>query len=180
MLFHLSVIFRNLIDFIGWSITSDNFFNHSHRDWMDGPMSNMDPDVVGNEVGNVWRSLYKLEKGFENVPFAKKIASKVKTRVEEFREHMPLVQTLFNPGLRDRHWDQISESIGFPLKPDDEMCLSKLVDMNLESHIAKFESISEAASKEYSLEKAMEKMKTEWEPVRKSLNWFSRLDIVIE
>ena len=44
---------------------------------MDGPMGNMDPDVVGNEVGNVWRSLYKLEKGFENVPAAKKIASKV-------------------------------------------------------------------------------------------------------
>ncbi len=41
----------------------------------------------------------------------------------------------------------------------------QLVDMNIESFIPKFEGISEAASKEYSLEKAMEKMKQEWEPV---------------
>ena len=79
---------------------------------------------------------------------------------------MPLVQTLFNPGLRDRHWEKISDIAGFPLKPDEDMCLSKLLDFNLEAHIAKFEGISEAASKEYSLEKAMEKMKIEWDPVR--------------
>lgn len=78
---------------------------------------------------------------------------------------MPLIQTLFNPGLRDRHWDQISEIVGYTIKPDDSYCLSKLVDMNLEPYVTKFEGISEAASKEYSLEKAMEKMKSEWAPV---------------
>ena len=75
------------------------------------------------------------------------------------------MQTLFNPGLRERHWEQISEIVGYPLKPDEDMCLSKLVDMNLDNYITRFESISESASKEYSLEKAMEKMKAEWEPV---------------
>ena len=40
-------------------------------------MDAVNPDVVDNEVGNIWRQLYKLEKGFENVPAAKKIATKV-------------------------------------------------------------------------------------------------------
>lgn len=40
-------------------------------------MSGVNPDVVDSEVGNIWRQLYKLEKGFENVPAAKKIATKV-------------------------------------------------------------------------------------------------------
>lgn len=78
---------------------------------------------------------------------------------------MPLVQTLFNPGLRERHWEQISEIVGFMLKPDETFSLSKLVDMNLEPFVTSFEGISESASKEFSLEKAMEKMKADWAPV---------------
>ena len=56
------------------------------------------------------------------------------------------------------------------MKPDDSYCLSRFVDMNLDQYIPKFESISEAASKEYSLEKAMEKMKSEWAPVCRFLD----------
>ena len=83
---------------------------------------------------------------------------------------MPLVQTLFNPGLRERHWDKISEIVGFSVRPDESSCLSKFVDMNLEPYIPKFESISEAASKEYALEKALEGMKKEWAPVSARLS----------
>ena len=44
-------------------------------------MSGVNPDVVEQEVGNFWRSLYKLEKQFESVATAKKIAQKVSTTV---------------------------------------------------------------------------------------------------
>lgn len=91
-----------------------------------------------------------------------------KTRVEEFKEHLPLVATLFNKGLRQRHWEQISEIVGFPLKATDDMYLSKMIDMGLDQYVAKFESISEAASKEFALEKALNKMKDEWAPVSRS------------
>ena len=57
------------------------------------------------------------------------------------------------------------------MRADEDMCLSKLVDMNLDAYIPKFESVSEAATKEFSLEKAMEKMKKEWEPVSVRRVW---------
>ena len=44
---------------------------------MEGPLGVVDPDHVEQETGNFWRSLYKSEKQFNEVPTAQKIAMKV-------------------------------------------------------------------------------------------------------
>lgn len=44
---------------------------------MEGPLGVVDPDYVEQETGNFWRSLYKSEKQFNEVPSAQKIAKKV-------------------------------------------------------------------------------------------------------
>lgn len=47
-------------------------------DWMESPMmGGANPDGVDAEVGNYWRTLYKLEKNFDSIPTAKRIAGKV-------------------------------------------------------------------------------------------------------
>jgi dynein heavy chain len=52
--------------------------------------------------------------------------------------------------------------VGFDLTPDEDTTLAKLLDMDLQTHLEQLELVSEAASKEFSLEKAMAKMKEEW------------------
>ena len=44
---------------------------------MDGPMAGIIPDDVEQEVANFSRTMYKLEKGFADVPPAKKLAARV-------------------------------------------------------------------------------------------------------
>ncbi|OAF70778.1 Axonemal beta dynein heavy chain 3 [Intoshia linei] len=76
------------------------------------------------------------------------------------------LSTLFNKGLRERHWEQISEAIDHNIAAEDDITLTKLIKMNLVSYIPQFEVISESASKEYSLEKSLKKMKEEWETIQ--------------
>lgn len=86
----------------------------------------------------------------------------MREQIEEFKEHMPIIQTLGNPGMKERHWEKVSEIIGFPIKVDAELTLAKIIDYGLDEYIDKFESISEAATKENNLEKHMVKMLSEW------------------
>jgi dynein heavy chain, axonemal len=72
---------------------------------------------------------------------------------------------LCNPGIRDRHWERMSEIAKRNLKPDAGTTLRKVLKMGLESYMREFEVVSVSATKEHSLEKAMAKMQVEWEPM---------------
>ncbi|KAM8856216.1 dynein axonemal heavy chain 7 [Spinachia spinachia] len=145
-------------------------FLNQYEQWVNGPLSGVNPDKLEMDVGNYWRTLYKLEKGFSDVPKALSIAITMKRRVGDFKEHLPLVQILCNPGLRDRHWDTMSEVAGISLQPADEQaCVAQFLSLHLEQHLERFEGINEVASKEYSLEKAMEKMASEWDKMEFNL-----------
>lgn len=87
-------------------------------------------------------------------------------KMDEFKTNMPIIQTLGNPGMKARHWEKVSDIVGFPIVVDDELSLEKVIDFNLVDYIEKFESISEAATKENNLEKALDKMMKEWADLR--------------
>lgn len=142
--------------------TAATEFRRKRSLWLEGPLSGVEPETVDNDVNVTWRNLYKIEKAFAELPGPRALATTVKEEVDSFKEHMGMIQALCNPGLRDRHWEQMSELVGFDLTPDADTTLSKLLSMNLESYLEQFEGISEAAGKEFSLEKAMNKMMEDW------------------
>ncbi|KAM6934818.1 dynein axonemal heavy chain 7 [Xenentodon cancila] len=149
--------------------TATNFLKQ-YDQWLHGPLSGVIPDKVDEDVGNYWRSLYKLEKAYREVPNVLKIVSTVKDKVEDFKKHIPMVQVFCNPGLRRRHWDAMSKLADISIYPGDgQACMAHFLSMNLEQYLSSFESISETASKENSLEKAMEKMASEWDHVEFNL-----------
>lgn len=69
-------------------------FQAEYQQWLNGPLTSINPDKVEGDISNYWRSLYKLEKNFQDSPMALQIARQVKTMVEDFKQHIPLVQVL--------------------------------------------------------------------------------------
>uniref|UniRef100_A0A8C9VGH6 Dynein axonemal heavy chain 12 n=1 Tax=Scleropages formosus TaxID=113540 RepID=A0A8C9VGH6_SCLFO len=88
-----------------------------------------------------------------------------KTFSQLLLEHIPMISTMCNPGIRSRHWEQMSQIVGFDLTPDSGTTLRKMLKLDLSPYLNKFEIISTAASKEYSLEKAMYTMVEIWDNV---------------
>ena len=46
-----------------------------------------------------------------------KIAQIVKGKLDEFRPKVPVMVALRKKGMTDRHWEQISNRVGFEVKP---------------------------------------------------------------
>ncbi|KAK7080889.1 Dynein heavy chain 3, axonemal, partial [Halocaridina rubra] len=143
-----------------WHTTYD--FHQKYELWYNGPFAGLDAEAINEEVETMWTTMYKLTKTFMDQVGSRRVAEYVKERIEKFRLHVPVLQCICNPGLRERHWTQLGEHLGAELNLQPETSLADMIDAGLPSVQRKLEEISHAASKEFSLEKALEKMKGEW------------------
>lgn len=82
-------------------------FTVMYDEWFYGPFADLDADGVAEEVETMWRTLYKLAKVFFDNPGAKRIAEMIRVKVEKFKYFVPLLQSVCNKGLRQRHWDRV-------------------------------------------------------------------------
>lgn len=81
--------------------------------------------------------------------------------------------------MKDRHWEKVSEIVGFPIKVDADLTLAKIIDYGLDDYIEKFESISEAATKENNLEKNLTKMIAEWADMEFSVLVYKFIKLIL-
>uniref|UniRef100_A0A3Q0KRH4 Dynein axonemal heavy chain 7 n=2 Tax=Schistosoma mansoni TaxID=6183 RepID=A0A3Q0KRH4_SCHMA len=95
-------------------------------------------------------------------PAALNIIKDVQNQMKKFKENIPIIAILCNPGIRTRHWDAMSQIAGKDLTPDSGTSLAKMLQLNLDTFMEQFASISSGASKEFTLETNMNKMHDDW------------------
>lgn len=82
-------------------------FHENYDIWYYGPFGELDAEQITEYVENMWRTLYKLAKTLGDNAGAKRIAEMVRSKVEKFRQFLPVLQTVCNKGLQQRHWDKV-------------------------------------------------------------------------
>ncbi|XP_065895241.1 dynein axonemal heavy chain 1-like isoform X2 [Dysidea avara] len=136
-----------------------------HESWMNDSLANIDPEQLAANVNNAFRTIHKCTKHFKDIPGCLDVAQEIKKQIEEFKPFIPLIQGLRNQGMRNRHWEQLSEELGMNIRPRANLTFAKCLEMKLDEHIETIAKVSEIAGKEFSIEQALDKMEEEWEPI---------------
>ncbi|XP_046404632.1 dynein axonemal heavy chain 3 [Ischnura elegans] len=141
-------------------------FHQDYDVWYYGPFLKLDAQKIEEDVDAIWKTLYKLTKIFHDLPGSKRVAEMVKAKVEKFKLLLPVLHTICNKGMKERHWQQISEIVGVQIVPTEESTLAEMIEYGVPKHITELQDIGTKATKEYGLEQSLEKMKSEWKDVR--------------
>lgn len=136
--------------------------------WTNGSFMDLDSEVVENSVNTLLRNLNKSAKTFERNGLAQcnVIAAQVRDEVDQFRPKVPLIVSLRNRGMRERHWDELATkaTVTFPADKS-KLTLQGLVDLGLLKAMGDVEKVAEKAGKEFGIEAALDKMTKAWESV---------------
>lgn len=93
-----------------------------------------------------------------------------KEKITAFQQYLPLMTAVCNPGMRDRHWDVIADETGIEVSSDSTATLKYLLDSDIMDTLPRVVEISDIASREWSIEKALGKMFEDWAPLELGLS----------
>lgn len=136
--------------------------------WETDPFGELVPEDIEKCVQQVYGVMFKQSRALQQSGQEElaNIARNILRQVEEFKPELPLLSSLLNPGMQDRHWQEISEAVGFPVRVGEHIKSLRDIDrLNLRSYLESINVISDKASKEHQLEVALNKMKAEWASV---------------
>ncbi|XP_073501399.1 dynein axonemal heavy chain 12-like [Phyllobates terribilis] len=140
-----------------------NKWQKTEKKWIDGAFLDLNGESMEAEVDEFFQEVYKMMKLFQQkqktLEEEKKKAAQHRTlsedkdsvdeeKKESRIEYIPLVSILCNPGIRTRHWLQMSEIVGSELTPNSGSSLRKVLELSLDPYLHQCEQISAAASKE--------------------------------
>ncbi|KAJ7985025.1 hypothetical protein DPEC_G00360850 [Dallia pectoralis] len=145
--------------------TARNFHNLSEI-WMNGPLLHLNAEKISDELATMWNTMYKLIQYFSDLAGPRRVADSFKIKIEKFKQHLPILTIICNPGIKDRHWDKITATVGFKVKLDVGTSLLNMLELGLSKFSDQLEEIGVSAREEYTLEKTMENMKNEWADLR--------------
>lgn len=78
---------------------------------------------------------------------------------------MPLVNCFSLHGKKTRHWEQISAVVGFPVLPDRELTLKRLIELEVIGCVGQLQEIARDAVAEWEFERDLEAMVGFWREI---------------
>lgn len=111
-------------------------------------------------VKNV-KNINQLEKGLpKNL-----VVPQLKEDVETMKDKLPIIAYLRNPSLRQRHWAKIETTLNHKFRPDEDVTLELLEQLNVFSFANELMEVSAQASSEAALELLLKKVRVNFNEI---------------
>lgn len=79
---------------------------------------------------------------------AKAFLAQLKIEIEKFRHNIPVLEVMSCARLGERHWQKMSEIVGFNLALYENATVAQISELNLNLYIAKLKPIAFIADRE--------------------------------
>ena len=132
----LTQVIKDFTPYSNLWFTAHNWFKNS-IDWLNCEWNQLDATAAEKFVEDGVRNLAGVIRFFKekDIKPVLKIAEQVKAQVDEFKPKVPLMVGLRKQGMKPRHWQQISEKVGFEIYPDEGFTFQKVLDKDMMGHV---------------------------------------------
>lgn len=136
-------------------------FEAYEQQWMQGDVRSLNVEDITNRVEEMSREAAGMAAKY----WDDRVLARFSREIESFKERLPLVEQLADDALKERHWKRIFSLVGSDYDPDSSFSVQDLRQKGIEDKFEEVENICSHASKEYSLERALDKLGQDWSNV---------------
>ena len=148
-----------------WLTTNKWHDRYAH--WMYDEWETIDGAEIEETVETSSKTINTVLRHFRNrdMQTILPVAEDIKAKIDDFKQYVKMAVSLRKPGMVDRHWDAISEKVGFEVRPHEGFTLEKVIKMGLKEHEDYCEEIGDRAYKEFQIEKKLNEMQNAWDDI---------------
>ncbi|NXM42418.1 DYH1 protein, partial [Gymnorhina tibicen] len=146
-----------------WTTVSD--WIKWNESWMNDSLLKIEAEELEKNVIDSVKTMQRCVKQFKDSPDCQSVAMDFRDKMDDFKQYVPLIQGLRNPGMRSRHWEMLSNQIKADVELEPSMTFGRCLELNLQDHMESILKVAETASKEYAIESALNKIENEWKSV---------------
>ena len=132
------------------------------------PVMQLDSEVVSKETSEARSNLAQCQRLFFRAQNQRcvQVTQQVKAECDAFAPKVNVITALLTKGMRDRHWQQLSQAVGFKLHPSMAACIPELMERGIGDHTPELTRVARVAAREYELEESLHKMENAWAELR--------------
>ena len=134
-------------------------WENDYNAWKTGAFAKLDVTVMEESSARARQRLIKMRE------FKKWLVwGSLDTQIKDFQATMPLISSLSNPAMRERHWKSLKAEIGVDFDPESvDFTLERVIDFGFVNFADFIGDLSNRANKELAIETALREIKAAWD-----------------